>query len=137
MKRVARIPRSAPLHNRRPDPRRLPEHRVWVKTLPCLRCGRRPPCDPMHLRFNEGDPVYKGAMGAQPPDWLIVPGCRDCHRREENQGKLTFWGEAQAEGIHDPIAVAERLRRISLDTEKGYAAIAKARPGLPTARLAG
>jgi hypothetical protein len=40
-----------------------------------------------------------------------------------------------AQGISDPIGVAERLRRISGDTERGFAAIRHARPGLRTAWL--
>jgi hypothetical protein len=135
-RRPARIAKLVLVHNRAPDPRRLPAHRVWMKLLPCLCCGRRPPCDPGHLRFNAGDPVYKGAAGKQPPDWLLIPICRDCHNREEREGKLTFWGSCMAQGISDPIAVAGRLRKVSGDVDKGFAAIAHARPGLPTAMAA-
>jgi hypothetical protein len=133
MSASARIPRSVPRGKRKPNLRRADEHRVWVKALPCLGCGRRPPSDPAHLRFNEADPVIKGAMARQPSDFRVVPLCRSCHRREENEGKLTFWGDCMSKGISDPIAVAERLRRISGDTERGFAAIQHARPGLPTA----
>lgn len=135
MRRAARIPRSLPEHNRRPDPRRWSEHCVWMKLLPCLACGCYPPCDPAHLRFNHADPVYKGAAGMQPPDWQLVPLCRRCHEKEE-RGELTFWAGCMERGISDPIGVAARLRRVSGDVEKGWAAIAHARPGLPTAQMA-
>ena len=134
MTRAPRIAKNMPARTHRPDPRRQDEHRKWIKLLPCLGCGHRPPCDPAHLRFNEGDPVFKGAAGKRPPDWLLVPLCRECHDREE-QGKLTFWGSCMASGISDPLAVASRLRRISGDIERGYQAIKHARPGLPTAWL--
>jgi hypothetical protein len=128
-----RIVREVPKGKRRPDPRRADDHRKWVKLLPCLGCGARPPSDPAHLRFNEADPIFKGAMGKRPPDWRIVPLCRRCHDLEENKGKLTFWGDCMSKGISDPIAVAERLRRISGDTQRGFDAIGHARPALPTA----
>lgn len=135
MPRLARIPRSLPKHERKPGRLRDRDHLDWIKTLPCLACGRRPPCDPAHLRFNHADPVFKGAAGLKPPDSLVVALCRACHNREE-AGKLTFWAGCMARGIHDPIGVAYRLRRISGDTDRGFAAIAHARPGLITAMAA-
>jgi len=47
-----------------------------------------------------------------------------------------FWAQLQEKGVSDPWSVAQRLYRISGDTERGYAAIAHARPGLQTAWLA-
>jgi len=132
MRRGARIPRTLPTHERKPGRLRDRDHLDWIKTLACLSCGCYPPCDPAHLRFNHADPVFKGAMGARPGDDLCVPLCRACHNAEET-GKLTFWAGCMARGIHDPIGVAYRLRRISGDTDRGFAAIAHARPGLPTA----
>lgn len=133
MRRAARIPKTMPPKGE-PKPGRLRSrgHLDWIKTLPCLACGCRPPCDPAHLRFNHADPVFKGAMGMRPSDDLAVPLCRKCHDKEE-AGKLTFWAGCQDRGISDPVAVAERLRRISGDLDRGFAAIAHARPGLPTA----
>jgi hypothetical protein len=132
MTRAPRIAKDAPPHTRKPDPRRQDEHRRWVKLLPCLGCGKRPPSDPAHLRFNEADPKFKGAMGLQPPDWLLVPLCRKCHNTEE-RGKLTFWASRMSIGISDPKGVAGELRRYSGDTDRGYRAIQHARRGLPTA----
>ncbi len=133
--RPPRIPRTVLKGCRRPDPRRAADgHRVWIKTLPCLGCGRRPPSDPAHLRFNEADPVLKGAAGRKPPNRLLVPLCRACHDSEE-RGKLTFWGGCMSKGISDPIGVAGRLWLVSGDTERGFAAIQHARPGMVTAWL--
>jgi hypothetical protein len=127
-----RIARKVPRGKRRSNPRRNDEHRRWVKLLPCLGCGARPPSDPAHLRFNMADEPLKPGTGLKPPDWWIVPLCRACHATEE-AGKLSFWAACMAKYISDPKAVAERLRRISGDTERGFAAIQHARPGLPTA----
>ncbi len=129
-----RIPRTVPKGKRRPNPRRAnDQHRVWIKTLPCLGCGGRPPSDPAHLRFNEADPILKGGAGLKPPNHLLVPLCRACHTQEENRGKLTFWGECKSKGISPPIGVAQRLWRVSGDTEMGFAIIRHARYALPTA----
>lgn len=132
MSRIARIPRALPQHERKPGRLRDRDHLDWIKTLPCLACGCRPPCDPAHLRFNHADPVFKGGMGIKPGDDLVVPLDRPCHEKEE-AGKITFWADCMARGISDPVAVAYRLRLISGDTDRGFAAIAHARPGLLTA----
>lgn len=131
---MPRIARAVLQPKRRQDPRQDRAHLDWLKTLPCLGCGKRPPCDPAHLRFSTADePLHAGA-GLKPPDKKAVPLCRACHDREE-AGKITFWGARMAQGVSDPIGVAQRLHRISGDTERGYAAIAHARPGLQTAWL--
>lgn len=136
MSRSARIVKLMPARGA-PKPGRVRnrDHLDWIKTLPCLACGRRPPCDPAHLRFNHAEPVHKGAMGSRPPDDKAVPLCREDHDAEE-RGKLTFWANCMERGISDPVGVAQRLWRISGDTDRGFAAIAHARPGLKTAWLA-
>lgn len=131
--RAARILKAMPLHQHKPGRLRNRGHLDWIKTLCCLTCGCRGPCDPAHLRFNHAAPMHKGAKGLRPPDNLAVPLCRRCHDLEE-AGKLTFWGRCMERGISDPVAVAERLYRISGNTERGFAAIARARPGQITAR---
>lgn len=134
--KAARIAKSLPPRRYEPKPGRLRSraHLDWLKTLPCLACGKLPPCDPAHLRFNHAEPLHKGAVGRRPPDDKAVPLCRKCHTAEDD-GKVTFWGRCMARGISDPVAVAERLYRISGDLERGFAAIQHARPGLPTAWL--
>jgi hypothetical protein len=129
-----RISREVPRGKPKPNLRVRDKHREWIKLLPCLGCGHRPPSDPAHLRFNIADQLKPG-MRLKPPDTLCVPLCRDCHRREEDKGKLTFWGERMGLGISDPVGVANRLWCISGDTERGFAAIQHARPRLITAWL--
>jgi hypothetical protein len=128
----ARIFRSVPKGKPKPNERRDDEHRRWVKLLPCLGCGARPPSDPAHLRFNTADEPLKHGTGLKPPDHQLVPLCRKCHEQEE-AGKLTFWASCMAKKISDPKGVAARLWRISGDTERGFSAIQHARPGLTTA----
>jgi hypothetical protein len=130
-----RITREVPRGKRRPNLRRADDHRRWVKLLPCLGCGARPPSDPAHLRFNMAAESLKPGTGLKPPDSWIVPLCRACHDTEEAWGKLSFWAACMAKGISDPKAVAERLWRISGDTERGFAAIQHARPGMVTTWL--
>ena len=134
MTRPARIPKTMPIYNRRRSERRVDHHLRWLKTLPCLGCGRAPPCDPAHLRFATADEPLKPGIGLKPPDWRAVGLCRRCHDKEE-RGKLTFWAACMSIGISDPIAVAGQLWRVSGDTPAGYRAIQHARPGLRTAML--
>lgn len=134
MPRGARIPRDVPTGNRKPNPRLSPGHLEFIRQLPCLSCGKRPPSTAAHLRFATADEPLKPGTGLKPPDFRAVPLCAGCHLKEED-GKLTFWGGCMAKGISDPIAVAERLRRISGDLDRGFQAIAHARPGLKTAWL--
>lgn len=134
-RRLARIQKPALVHVRKPNLRLARDHLDYLKLLPCLGCGARPPCDPAHLRFSTADEPLKAGTGLKPPDWRAVPLCRKCHDTEERKGKLIFWGECQGRGVSDPIGVAARLRRISGDVEKGFATIAHSRPGLQTAWL--
>lgn len=131
-RRVSRIVKSATKHERKPQPWvRDRAHLDWIATLACLRCGRRPPCHPAHIRL-----MTDGATGRKPSDFYVVPLCPKCHTEDQHwRGERTFWAEAMAQGISDPWSVAQRLYRITGDTDRGYAAIAHARPGLPTAWL--
>ena len=131
---MPRISRPHLVHNRRPNVRRIDHHRLWIKTLCCLGCGRAGPCDPAHLRFATDDEPLKPGTGLKPPDWRLVPLCRRCHDKEEH-GKVTFWGACMALGVSDPIGVAGQLWRVTGDTEAGYRTIQHARPGLRTAML--
>lgn len=75
-----------------------------------------------------------GAAGRKPSDFYAVPLCPQCHLAEQHQyGERTFWASRMEQGISDPWSVAARLWTISGDTNRGFAAIAKARPGLQTA----
>jgi hypothetical protein len=116
---AARIPRSLPVYNRKPNPRRAVTHLAFVREIGiCLACGAVGPCQAMHIR-NRTD----GGMGLKPSDRFSAPGCFACHDRQHKIGEETFWGEL---GI-DPLDVACRLWTISGDIEAGKSVIFKAR----------
>jgi len=62
-----------------------------VRTLPCCACGKRPPSDPAHERS-------RGAGGKDRDCVPLCSGVHGCHRRQHDQGILTFEA-AQTEGF--------------------------------------
>jgi len=67
-------------------------HLAWVRTLPCVRCGRFP-CDAAHVRIGTD-----GGMGLKPSDQYTVPLCRTCHRHQHQIGERRFWGDLGVSG---------------------------------------
>ncbi len=69
----------------------------------CDACGRRPPCDPAHIRS-------KGAGG---PDevWNLMALCRACHSDQHRVGIITF--------IEKNPGLAWRLKAIGWVVNKG------------------
>jgi hypothetical protein len=129
--RKPRIAKDLPAHARKPQPwLRDKNHLGFVRALPCLACGRRGPCEAAHVRLGTD-----GASGRKPSDLYAVPLCIPCHSGQHAAGELSFWSNAMDFGITDPWTVAERLYKISSNTELGYRAIQRARPGLPTAGI--
>jgi hypothetical protein len=136
--RQPRIAKDLPAHVRKPQPwLRDKNHLGFVRTLPCLACGRRGPCEAAHVRLRTD-----GAMGRKPSDNYTVPLCgptvdyAGCHKTQHFWGEPSFWTMLmEIGGITDPWTVANRLWTISGDTELGYRAIQHARPGLPTAGM--
>jgi len=138
-RRLARIPKPSLTHVRKPQSwLRDRDHLDWVATLPCLACGRRGCSIAAHVRLHNA-----GAGGRKPSDDRAVPLCGlpkcydGCHEIQHglNMSEALFWAQLMERGVSDPWGVAQRLWRISGDTERGYLTIAHARPGLPTAWL--
>lgn len=133
MTRPPRIERASyrPLV-RKPQPwMRDRKHLDWIGTLPCLSCGRRPPCQAAHIRIETD-----GATARKPSDHYAIPLCDKCHLGEQHwRGERTFWATLMEKGISDPWSIAQRLYAVSGDTERGFVAIQHARPGLQTAWL--
>jgi len=115
---ASRIARNTPSAARRPDLRRAVAHLQFVRGLPCLACGRRPPSEAAHVR-NGTD----GATTQKPSDKFAVPLCATCHARQHRQGELTFWSEL---GI-DPVDRAMRLWTVSGDPQAAERIIFRAR----------
>jgi hypothetical protein len=79
---------------------RNPEHLRFVRTQPCLICGKQP-SDPHHLPFAQ-----PRALGRKVSDQYTVPLCRAHHREAHRAANELGWW--QSVGIA-PLAVAEAL----------------------------
>ena len=84
------------------------EHLQFLKTQPCLVCGRQP-SDPHHLRFAQ-----PRALGRKVSDEFTVPLCRSHHREAHRTDREMVWW--QSHGIA-PLAAAEALWRKSQSGE--------------------
>jgi hypothetical protein len=80
------------------------EHLRFLRTQPCLICGRQP-SDPHHLRFAQPQ-----ALGRKVSDEFVVPLCRTHHREAHRASREIAWWQAQ--GIA-PLATAETFWRMS------------------------
>ena len=47
---ASRIPRTAPVAKRGPDPKRSASHLAFLRGLPCAICAAPPPCEACHIR---------------------------------------------------------------------------------------
>jgi ERF superfamily/Putative HNHc nuclease len=85
-----------------PEPRRIrdKDHLRFIKTQPCLICGRTP-ADPHHLRFAQ-----TRALGRKVSDEWVVALCRGHHREVHRHGDERGWWEKA--GI-DPNVTARSL----------------------------
>ena len=68
-------------------PQRNPRYLAWIRTQPCLVCGRSP-SDPHHLRFAQ-----PRAIGLKVSDEFTVPLCRGHHRQLHQAGDEVAWWE--------------------------------------------
>lgn len=57
-------------------------HRLNVKALDCIVCGKRGPSDPAHTNATKG-------FGIKADDSLLFPACRACHRAHDQGGIYT------------------------------------------------
>lgn len=82
-------------------------HLAFVRTLPCLVCGRPGPNDPAHIRAAAPHygKRYTG-MGEKPDDKWVLPLCRSHHDAQHRESELGWWAGM---GIPDPFAVAVAL----------------------------
>ena len=106
--------------------RRRPRHRAnshlkWIRTLPCIICGKRANIHAAHLRAPS--PQFgKLSIGIaeKPDDCWTTPLCGDHHlfgEEAQHQGReIDFWRR------HDinPFALALALWRASGDDELGH-----------------
>jgi hypothetical protein len=79
---------------------------AYVRTLPCLVCGRPGPSDPAHIRAAA--PTYGKrytGKGEKPDDKWTLPLCRREHDDQHRHNELAWWS---SKGI-DPFATAVAL----------------------------
>lgn len=115
-----RIPRALIQWKRKPSDRVRPKHREFIRSLPCLACGKPAPSECAHVRSSGG-----GGTGIKPADRFCVPLCGPvgCHHRQHQIGEARFFAEL---GI-DAVDVACRLWTVTGDTEQALRTIARAR----------
>jgi hypothetical protein len=122
-RRILRALAQAPIG---PDGRGLTRHQAFIRSLPCVACGKPAPSECACLAGGT-----EGCIGLQPNDRYTVPLCGPttvwddcCHSRQHQIGRARFWSEL---GI-DPLRLAECLWRISGDRGKGRHMVMRA-PG--------
>lgn len=121
-----RISKATLGHRRKPNKRSAWKHLAWIRCLPCT--VRSIICDggieAAHVRNGLPPDAKKGGIGLKPGDKWIVPLCHYHHFYEQHEmGELAFWA---LHGI-DPVSLAERLWRISGDTDAGLRTVLRAR----------
>jgi hypothetical protein len=79
---------------------RDPDHLRFLRTQPCLACGRSP-SDAHHLKFAQ-----QTALGRKVSDEFTVPLCRTHHRELHHRGNERIW--LQQLNL-DPLPIAQRL----------------------------
>lgn len=121
MTRPARIQKVMATWRRKPDPRRAANHLAFIRQLPCIACGREPPCQAAHIR-SSGD----AGIGMKPADRFVVGLCAACHHDQHQRGELAFWSGL---GI-DPLDAASRLWTVSGDLDAGRRVVFRARQAI-------
>jgi hypothetical protein len=106
-----------------PDYPALKRHQRFIRSLPCLGCGKPAPSECAYVGRLAGLAVPRG-------DWYLVPLCGPatvwqdcCHSRKHYRGPARFWSEL---GI-DLRGLASQLWRVSGDVTAGWRAVMLAR----------
>jgi len=95
------------------EPRERDEaHLDAIRQCPCIRCGIDPAGEAAHLRLTAPGKPNAG-IGSKPHDRYVLPLCREDHDEQHRIGEVKFWKDV---GI-DPLVMAERLYRVSPNTE--------------------
>jgi hypothetical protein len=92
---------------------RDPAFLKFVRTMPCVACGKSGPSDAAHIRAPsiEHGKRYTG-KGEKPSDRWAVPLCRGCHRAQHKTAEPTFWARLGK----NPFNIAVELYRIGHGT---------------------
>lgn len=84
-----------------------PAYLAYVRTLPCLICGRHGPSDAAHIRSAAPHYGKRYTGKAEKPDdkWAL-PLCRRHHEEQHRTNELGWWA---GKGIADPFALCVAL----------------------------
>jgi hypothetical protein len=112
---------------RRRPRQRAAQHLKWLRTLPCVICGKTGNMHAAHLRTASPRHGKRAVgFGEKPDDCWTTPLCMEHHligEEAQHQGnELAFWLRF---GI-DPFALALALWRASGDDELGFVIIREA-----------
>src|SRR5438477_2817537 len=106
-----------------PDDPIVTRHQRFVRSLPCLSCGKPAPAECAYVGMLPG-------LGILPGHWDLVPLCGPeavwedcCHSRKHYLGAVRFWSELGT----DPLDVAIQLWRVSGNVTAGRRAVMRAR----------
>ena len=106
-----------------PDYPALKRHQRFIRSLPCLGCGKPAPSECAYIGRLAG-------LGSHGTDYYLVPLCGPatvwqdcCHSRKHYLGAARFWSEL---GI-GPLDLAAQLWRVSGDVTAGLRAVMLAR----------
>ena len=106
-----------------PDDPIVTRHQRFIRSLPCLGCGKPTPSECAYVGVLPG-------LGILPGHRYLVPLCGPatvwqdcCHSRKHYRGAVRFWS---ALGI-EPIELASELWRVSGDVAAGRRTVMRAR----------
>ncbi len=88
---------------------REPAYLNWIRSLPCLNCGKPPRSEAAHIRAGyPADGWRPTGMQERPSDRRTAPLCRSCHRdgpkAQHAAGERSWW---EARGIYPPSLCAQ------------------------------
>lgn len=119
--------------SRKPEEQfRSADHGKWIRSLPCMICGR-----PRHVAAAHVRKGTDGATGVKPSDFYENPLCDGdldegrffgCHNRQHKMGEVTFWN--MHGGLERAIEHALSIAECSPcdRTRKAAAAVLSGRP---------
>jgi hypothetical protein len=106
-----------------PDDPIAMRHQRFIRSLPCLSCGKPAPSECASIGMLPG-------LGIVPGERYLVPLCGPatvwqdcCHSRKHYRGAVRFWSELEI----DPLDLASQLWRVSGDVTAGRRVVARAR----------
>lgn len=105
-------------------------HLAFIRTLPCLSCGKEPAGEAAHVRMTSaahGKP--NAGVGNKPDDKWTVPLCHWCHvegpQGQHRVGEKPFWSRL---GMN-PLPICEELHEATGDRERAGNVIIHAKGG--------